>query len=156
MNIRCWSAALAALGCAVAQAQVASCTTDRQTPPEPLGDRLGHAVQLVSATCTGATGAREGHVTTIQALWEQDLAGSKLVTGDAIVRERGAVMAYHLTEGVQYPVMKDGRAAGWTATGRGIYTIASGIAASLLHRTFSWIARSTSAQGWLLELRLDD
>lgn len=155
MNIRCWSAALVALACAAAQAQVVSCTTHSPSAVEPLSDRLGHGVQLVSATCTDPAGAREA-VTTIQAVWEQDFTGSRLLTGDALVRTRGAVMAYHLSEGAQYPVMKDGRPAGWTATGRGIYTLASGAAASLLNRTFCWIARSTGPQRWLLELRLDD
>jgi hypothetical protein len=150
------AALLAMLGAAPAagvERLSASCMNSAPAVAEPVGDRLGHAVQLVTATCTGSG---MDDVTTIQAVWEQDLARSQLLSGDGVVRQRGSLLAYHLSEGVQYPVIKEGRPAGWTATGRGIYTLATGAGAALLNRTFSWIARSTGPQRWLMERHLDD
>jgi hypothetical protein len=52
-------------------------------------------------------------------------------------------------------VMTDGKMTGWTASGKGRYAMASGSAASLNGKTYSWTARPTGPRSYVVEATYD-
>lgn len=145
-----------AAGGAAAQPHTASCINSGSSAVEPLDGASGHALQVVTLTCVHSGGAVDGAVSTLEAIWEVDMASSKLVSAHAVARKPGALAAYRITEGVLQPVMKQGKPAGWTATGKGVYLVGSGTAAALSGRSFSWMARLTGPRLYAMDFRLDD
>lgn len=134
----------------------ASCVNSGPTVSEPIGDRDGHVLNLSTGTCVESGGPLDGIVSTQNAVWEGNAGRARLLSGDGIGRKPGALMAYRLLEGVIEPVMKDGKAVGWIATGKGVYTLAAGTAAAVAGRTFTWTTRPNGPRRYIVEAVLDD
>ena len=146
-----------AAGTAMGQTWKANCTNIGASNPEPLGDRDGHAISVANSVCTIEGGPWHGGVSTQSVIWEmdRDKGVSTLLSGDGVTRKPGSLSAYRNTSGTLTPVMKDGKPAGWTASGRSVINVASGEAASLAGKAVSWTARATGPRSFTIESKVD-
>ncbi len=140
---------------AQAAASQSNCTFHGGLVREPIGDREGHALQVSAATCAVTGGVLDGTVETHHAIYEHDKGASSLRSADSVFRKPGARAVARITAGTLEIVMKDGNPAGWTASGKGVYTMASGTAAPLAGKTFTYTARSTGPLSYGLDIVLD-
>jgi hypothetical protein len=138
---------------AVAQnVRVLTCQDVGGGPPEPLGDREGHMIRVQQGSCR-ADGAYAGGVSTDEGIWEWD--GSKAVelSGSGIVRKPGSTLAWKETEGNLALTITDGKVTGWTASGRGVNTLATGVWAKLAGKGYTWTAKPTGPSEYTVEAR---
>ncbi len=122
---------------------------------EPVGDRAGHNIQVTRTTCRVEGGPLDGGLVAVNGTWEYDGPNGALLSGDGVIRKSGALAAVRATAGTLVFTMKDGAPTGWTASGKGAFTMASGSAAALAGKTYSWTARPTgpgqSIQEWVMD-----
>ena len=112
-------------------------------PPEPLGDREGHSISVARFSCRIESGPMGGGVLTGTVIWEWDKTNAVLVSGSAVDRKPGADVVEQITEGKLALTMADGKVTGFTASGRGSYPLATGSAASLAGKSYTWTVKST-------------
>jgi hypothetical protein len=156
----CICAAALALVSAGAAAQAGStaklyCHTVGNGAPEALGDREGHAVSVGHYTCRIEGGATDGGILTGTTIAEWDKGSAILLSGTGITRKPGAVTAFQHTECKQSLVMTDGKPAGITGSGRGRYILATGSAASLAGRTYSYTFSTTGPNQFVVDVKND-
>jgi hypothetical protein len=123
--------------------------------PEPLGDREGHGITVTTESCRNVGGAMDGSLTTGQSIWEWDGTNAKMLLESGVVRKPGALATYEITEGKLALTMTDGKVTGFTASGKGRWPTASGTAASLAGKSWTYKAKSTGAGQWEGELTAD-
>ena len=111
--------------------------------PEQLGDREGHALSIGQASCQGAEGPGAGAVLTEGSMWEWDGPKAKELSDYGVWRKPGATMAFQHTDGTLELTMTDGKPSGWTASGHGIVTLATGSWASFNGKTYEWTGKGT-------------
>lgn len=142
-------------GLAMAQTSKHTCMNVGPNLPEPIGDREGHAINVAAGSCTTEGGLLDGTVMTQNTIWEIDKGASNILSADGVSRKPGAVATYRATSGTLSFVMKDGKPVGWTASGKGVYTMATGSAAPLAGKAFSWTARATGPRAYVMESSVD-
>jgi hypothetical protein len=142
-------------GLAVAQTATSTCMSFGPNVPEPIGDREAHAIQVAAASCTTEGGPLDGAVMTQNTIWEIDKGTMNILSADGVSRKPGTVAAYRVTAGTLNWVIQDGKPVGWTAAGKGVYTLTSGSAASLAGKTFSWTGRATGPRTYVIEAKID-
>lgn len=152
---------LAALGLALAAggafgqiSEKVNCTSSGGAAPEPLGAE-GRALAVATAACVIEGGLMSGGVATQNALWEIDKGKMLLLSADGVVRKPGSILTYKLTNGTLTMLMQDGKPAGWTGSGTGVYTTGSGEAAAMKGKSFSWTGRATGPRTHIIESKLD-
>jgi hypothetical protein len=57
--------------------------------PEPLGDREGHNITVLTASCRSAGGVLDGALTTAQEIWEWDGTNAKMLLESGVIRKPG-------------------------------------------------------------------
>jgi hypothetical protein len=119
------------------------CQTIGQNGFQKLSDRADHGLDIVTASCRVATGPIDGGVITAQYFWEWDKNAATLIYGGGVVRKGDATLVYQYTEGTITPIMTDGKATGYSSGGKGRWPIATGAAASLAGKTFTWTSKAT-------------
>lgn len=124
-------------------------------PPEALGDREGHAVSVGQVSCRVEGGLTDGGIFTGSTIAEWDKGSAVVLSASGITRKPGAVVASQTTEGKQALVMTEGKVTGMTGSGRGRYTLATGSAASLAGKTFSYTFSTTGPGQFLVEVKND-
>ncbi len=144
-------------GLALAQAAAfqSNCTFHGWLARDPIGDREGHGLQVSAATCAVTGGVLDGTVETHHAIYEHDKGAASQHAADSVFRKPGARAVARMTSGTLEIVMKDGKPAGWTASGKGVWAMATGTAAPLAGKTFTYAARSTGPLSYVLESVLD-
>ena len=148
-------ALLITAGWATAQTSKSTCMNAGPNVPEPLGDRDGHAVQVSDGTCMTEGGLLEGTVMTQHTIWELDKGVLNILSAHGVSRKPGTTVSYRVTNGALTFMMKDGKPAGWTASGKGVYTLATGSAAALMGKTFSWNGSATGPRSYVIETKVD-
>jgi hypothetical protein len=126
---------------------VLTCQNIGAVAPEPLGDREGHAILIGPYSCRIDSGPMSGGVLTGAATWEWDGPNAVLLVASGVERKPGATAVYLETEGKFALTMADGKITGWTASGRGKYPVATGSAASLAGKSYTFDAKPTGAAG---------
>ena len=112
--------------------------------PEPLGDREGHGISVL-----------DGSLTTAQEIWEWDGTNAKMLLESGVIRKPGAMATFELTEGKLALTMTDGKVTGFTASGKGRWPTATGTAASLAGKSWTFKSWPTGAGQWEGEVTLD-
>jgi hypothetical protein len=115
--------------------------------PEPLGDREGHAILVTEGNCRVESGALSGGVLTDISIWEFDGTKAVRLTESGIIRKPGATVVINGTGRNFALTITDGKVTGWTASGRDNYLMATGSAASLAGKSFTWTAKPTGLAG---------
>jgi hypothetical protein len=111
--------------------------------PEQLGDREGHALSIGQSSCQTTEGPLAGAVQTETNMWEWDGPKAKELSAYGVARKPGATFAFRHPDGTLELTMTDGKPSGWTASGHGIVTLATGSWASLNGKEYEWTGKST-------------
>ena len=125
-----------------------SCQAVGNAAPEPLGDREGHNITVLLASCRNAGGVLDGSLSTVQEIWEWDGTNAKMLLESGVIRKPGAIATFELTEGKLALTMADGKVTGFTASGKGRWPTATGTAASLAGKTLTFKSWPTGAGQW--------
>ena len=149
-----------ALTCTAALAQTGStarlyCHTVGYTPPEPLGDREGHSISVTQGTCRVEGGPTDGSILTGTNIIEWDKGNGVILTGAGVTRKPGATTAYQHSEGKVTLTMTDGKVTGSTASGRGRVTMATGGAAALNGKTYSYTSKTVEPGQYVVDVKYD-
>lgn len=128
-----------------------TCVVTGGTLLEPAGDREGHFIQVAMGTCNVEGGAFGGGVMTQNTIWESDGPKATLTSGHGVVRAPGGIAVYQTLSGTRSLVIKDGKVVGWTASGRVGYPVATGVYAATAGKTFTWTARLTAPNQYVIE-----
>jgi hypothetical protein len=111
--------------------------------PEPAGDRAGHMMSVDQYSCRMEGGPMDGAVVTGNDVTDWDKAGGVLLVGNAVARKPGAFAAYQDTEGKVALTIADGKVTGATGVGKIHWVVATGGAAPLAGKTFSYTFKAT-------------
>ena len=110
--------------------------------PEQLGDREGHALATSQSSCQGTEGEADAVLTETN-IWEWDGPKAKELSGYGVWRKPGATFAFQHADGALEVTMTDGKPSGWTGSGHGFVTMATGSWASLNGKKFEWTGKGT-------------
>lgn len=88
-------------------------------------------------------------------IWEMNKGSATALSGDGVLRKTGGMAAYRLTSASRSLIMTDGKVSGWTVSGKAVYTMATGNTASLVGKNFSWTARPTGFNQYVIDSVLD-
>lgn len=151
--------ALGAMG-ATATAQTAIsyravCQNVGANPFEPIGDREGHSLAVVQQNCRVEGAPLDGGVLTGNIIYEWDKTVGTGLSGQAVVRKPGASVVIVLGEFKNVLTMTDGKVTGFIGTGQGIYKLATGSAASLAGKSFSYTATPTGPGQYVIEFKVE-
>jgi hypothetical protein len=130
-------------------------TVGGSNTPEPLGDREGHGITVTTASCRIVGGVLDGSLLTAQEIWEWDGTNAKMLLESGVFRKPGPIATYELTEGKLALTMTDGKVTGFTASGKGRYPTATGTAASVAGKSWTWKSWPSGAGQWAGEATLD-
>ena len=111
--------------------------------PEQIGDREGHALSSSEASCQATEGPLAGAVVTEASLMEWDGPKAKELSGYGVARKPGAAAAFQHTDETLELTMTDGKPSGWTASGHGVVTLATGSWTSFNGKKYGWTGKGT-------------
>ena len=127
------------------------CTYAGASAMEPLGDRPGHAIREVHYVCIGQSGPMQGGTMTANGIYEWSGNQGKLLAANGVMRKPGSVVVFDTTEGSGNLVVVDGRPIGARTTGKGVYRLATGAAAELNGKTFTYSTRPAPNGQFIIE-----
>jgi hypothetical protein len=116
--------------------------------PEPAGDRAGHMMSVDQYSCRMEGGPMDGDVVTGNGVTDWDKAEGVFIVGNAVARKPGAFAAYQDTEGKVALTIADGKVTGATGVGKIHWVVATGGAAPLAGKTFSYTFKATGPGQW--------
>lgn len=154
----CLVLACCGAGNAVAQADMSHrlhCFSVGFAAPEALGDRDGHAISANQIVCRVEGGLTDGGVMHNTAMYEWDKTNAVMLSSAGITRKPGAMSAFQQSEGRISLVLADGKVTGANYSGRGRVTLATGAAAVLMGKTYSYAGKSTGPGQFVLEVKYD-
>jgi len=128
------------------------CTNHGANAIEPVADREGQSLLAAAASCVVQGGPMDGGVETQHNLWHYDRGAGTLLSGQAVARKPGALSASLITQGALTFQMSEGRMTGWSASGRGRLTLATGGAAALDGKSFAWTASPTGPRSYVVQV----
>ena len=131
------------------------CHAVGSSQPEPLGDREGHAISIGEIACRVEGGLADGGLLTGTIIYEWDKANGVLLSGIGVTRKPGATTSYQHTEGKITLIMSDGKVTGYTGSGRGRHTMATGAAASLNGKTYSFTFKTVGPGQYVVDVTND-
>lgn len=157
---RCLTAAAFLLVGAGAFAQTADsyrliCNNVGNNAPEALGDREGHAISVSDYACRVEGSSSDGGLLTGRTIYEWDKTNAVGLTGSGVTRKPGATTSYINTETKAALTMVDGKPAGVSGSGRGHYTMATGSAAALKGKSYSFTFKSTGPGQFVVDVKLE-
>ena len=88
-------------------------------------------------------------------IWEWNGPNAVLVSANGVTRKPGATVVWVRTEGKLALTMVEGKVTGWTASGRGANPIATGSAASLAGKSFTWTIKPTGPGQFTIEDKVE-
>ena len=122
-----------------------SCQYIEAPTAEPFGNEEGHAISVRDYSCEVEQGPLTGGVLTARAVWEMDESGGKLLLGGGVIRKPGAMAILQLSDGKLEYVTTSGSVTEIRTSGHGVYVVASGGAASLSGKNFTYITKTIAA-----------
>jgi hypothetical protein len=130
-----------------------SCQYIEAPTAEPFGNEEGHGISVRDYTCQVTQGPLSGGVLTARAVWEMDKSGGRLLLGGGVIRKPGAMAVLQLSEGKLEYTTTNGEVTEVRTSGRGNYLLASGTAASLSGKTFTYVTKTTAPAQFYFEDR---
>lgn len=147
--------ALASISLAASAQFQLQCLSTGGPAAEPLGDREGHAVAAGISTCRVVGGPMDGAIATQYALWEHEKTTARMLASYGISRKPGSMLVGVQTKGEMQVQFKDGRFVSWSATGDGYVANATGQAASLSGKKYTWSSRFTGPGAYVIDVSYD-
>jgi hypothetical protein len=120
--------------------------------PEPIEDREGHSILVNDYSCRADSGPLSGGVWTGRAIWEWDKTNAVLVSGNGVVRKPGATVVYQEARGKLALTMTDGKVTGFAASGQGSFRTATGSAAALAGKSYTFASKPTGQGQFAVEV----
>jgi hypothetical protein len=117
------------------------CSVVGPVSQDPIGDKDGHRLVTVQYSCLGVEGMLKGGLYSGSSTSEWDGPKGTYFTGGGIIRAAEGLAVTQLTEGTGAAIMKDGKAAGNEASGKGLIKFASGTLAALSGKADRWEAK---------------
>jgi hypothetical protein len=133
----------------------ALCQNVGVNPFEAIGDREGHSLAVLQQTCRIEGAPLDGGILTGNIIYEWDKVAGTGLAGQSVVRKPGASVVIVLGEFKNALTMTDGKVTGFIGTGQGIHKLATGSAASLAGKSFSYTARSTGPGQYVIEFKVE-
>jgi hypothetical protein len=124
-------------------------------PQEPLGDRDGHNISIYSYSCRVEGGPLDGGLVTGNALYEWNKTTAVGLTANGVVRKPGATAVFQLGDFKNALTVVDGKVTGFLATGQGTYKLATGTAAPLAGKTYSYTSRPNGWGQFAVDIKVD-
>jgi len=140
--IACIAIAAPALLCVAGVAQAkgelfkSRCTVIGNSAADNIGDRPDHKISVANVVCAVSGGVMEGGVMTAETIYEWDGPNATLLSGGGVLRKEGMVVVYKHLEG--HTDLTDPSSKQYAGTGRGVIAIASGAAASMTGKTYTF------------------
>jgi hypothetical protein len=131
------------------------CHSVGNSTPEPLGDRDGHSISVAEVSCRVEGGLTDGGILTGTGITEWDKTNGVLLSGSGVTRKPGATTAYRNTEAKVALTLADGKVVGSTGSGRGLFTMATGTAASLSGKTYTFTFKSVGPGQTVFDVKVD-
>ena len=122
---------------------------------EPLGDRDGHSISVAEQSCRVEGGLTDGGILTGTGITEWDKTNGVLLSGSGVTRKPGATTAYRNTEAKIALTLSDGKVVGSSGSGRGLFTMATGTAASLSGKTYTFTFKSVGPGQTVFDVKVD-
>jgi hypothetical protein len=97
----------------------------------------------------------DGGVMTGSNIYEWDGGKAVLLSATGVGRKPGSILSFLATEGTTTLIMTEGKVTGFTGLGKGIVKFASGSAAVLNGKTYSYTARPISPVQFVIETTYD-
>ncbi len=92
---------------------------------------------------------------TLTNIIEWDKGNGVLLTGAGVIRKPGATLAHQHSEGKVTLTMTDGKVTGFTTSGRGRQTMATGSAAELNGKTYTYTGKSVGPGQSVIDVKYD-
>jgi hypothetical protein len=127
--------------------QILSCQDIGPSAPEPLGDREGHSILTATVSCRVDSGFMSGAVLTGTDIWEWNGPKATLLSASGVVRKPGETLVYTESAATLELTMADGKVTGWTVSGRGTYPVATGSAAPLAGKSYTFAGKPDGPGG---------
>jgi len=131
------------------------CQSVGSSTPEPLGDRDGHSISVAEVSCRVEGGLMDGGILTGTGITEWDKTNGVLLAGSGVTRKPGATTAYRNTEARVALTLSDGKVVGSSGSGRGLFTLATGAAAALGAKTYSYTFKSVGPGQAVFDVKID-
>ncbi len=124
--------------------------------PTPPADRLGDLISVEQDRCTVDSGPLIGGVLIEVIIWEWDETKTNaiLLSGSGVIRKPGSTLEFQITEGKMASMITDGKVTGATSSGRGNDGVATGGAASLTGKSYTWSTKSTGKLQFMLNVEM--
>ncbi len=100
-------------------------------------------VMIGQTSCQVTEGPLAGAVVTETSMLEWDGPKAKELSDYGVARKPGATQAFQHTDGTLEVTMTDGKPSGWTASGHGVVTLATGSWAPLNGKSYEWTGKGT-------------
>ena len=88
-------------------------------------------------------------------IYEWDKTNALGLLSNGVGRKAGAAAVYQLGEFKNSLIMADGKVTGFLATGQGVYKLATGTAAPLAGKAFSWTARPNGSSQFVIDVKVE-
>jgi len=132
-----------------------TCLNVGNGPPEPLGDREGHAISVGNYSCLANSGPLNGGVWTETIGWEWDKAGAVIISAVGVVRKPGFTTMVKIEEGKIERIITDGKTTGFTGSGHGTFPVAVGGSPSLAGKSFNYSVKTTGFNQFTLDMNVE-
>src|SRR5260370_9214437 len=119
------------------------CSSIGTVSPEPIDDRNGHGLMSPQYSCFCVDGLLKGSIYTASSIIEWDGPQGTYLFGGGMHRAPGGLAVSQVVEGTGSVVMKDGKAVGIDASGKGVFKFASGTLAALSGKAFKFVSKPT-------------
>lgn len=118
---------------------------------EPLGEN--RALQVASISCRIEGGPMNGAVMTGEQVYEFQGPNGKMIVGAGVLRMPGNTLVYQNTEAGTALTIVDGKVAGATGSGKGVYKAGYGaISSQLTGKTYTYSVKTTGLGAFVIEV----
>jgi hypothetical protein len=128
------------------------CSVVGTVSQEPIGDRDGHRLVSFQYSCNGVDGLLKDTVYTAFGVSEWDGPQGKFLSAGGIVRAPGALAVTQITEATAAVIMKDGKPAGNSTSGKAQFPFASGVLAALSGKAVKFESRPAGIGRFSIEV----
>lgn len=113
--------------------------------------RTGQPAELAQFTCRVRGGLLDGFVATGTNIWEPAPGGAVLIGSIVVARRADSAVVYEVEQASRKLADRDNPKGRWQGTGRGVYKLATGVAAPLAGKTFHSVARYEGPGAFTIE-----
>jgi hypothetical protein len=119
------------------------------------GQQNASAIRVNEYTCTVSGGPLDGGIMTAMNIWEVRGADWTALVSTGVTRRPDGYSVFRVLDGKLTLHMKDGKPAGFTATGKGQIVAAAGAGAPFAGRSYTWKTYSLTPTTFMIESTFD-